>query len=389
MNSMTMEAGTELAVMQQPLQAVAIFAPGGVDDILAKLKSEVRAIPTDISTPAGRKHVASLAYKVARSKTALDDLGKDLVAEWKEKAKKVDEDRRRIRDELDALKDEVRKPLTDWENAEQARVQAHERELASLSTLAIFDSAEPDIDLIQARLAEAAQVDRDWQEFSARATQAQAAVIESLTGLLERRKKQEAERAELRRLQVEEEVRRKREHEERIAREAAERAKREAEEAAAKAAKEQAEREAAERKRIQDEAAARERAEREAREKAEREKAEAEAKARKAEQDRIAAEQKAERDRKEAAERAEREKQEAIEAERKRAAEEQERQRKEAEAREKDRAHKARVNNVALVQMISAISPVHSGTRDEAEAICKAIIKAIAAGDVPNVKINY
>ncbi len=37
----------------------------------------------DIDTRKGRKAIASLAAKVARSKTYLDGLGKDLVAGWK------------------------------------------------------------------------------------------------------------------------------------------------------------------------------------------------------------------------------------------------------------------------------------------------------------------
>ena len=38
--------------------------------------------------------------------------------------KQIDESRRIVRERLDALKDEVRKPLTDWENAESARKDA-------------------------------------------------------------------------------------------------------------------------------------------------------------------------------------------------------------------------------------------------------------------------
>jgi len=40
----------------------------------------------------------------------------------KEQPKLVDAERKRMRDKLDALKDQVRKPLTDWENAEESRI---------------------------------------------------------------------------------------------------------------------------------------------------------------------------------------------------------------------------------------------------------------------------
>lgn len=41
----------------------------------------------------------------------------------------------------------------------------------------------------------------------------------------------------------------------------------------------------------------------------------------------------------------------------------------------------------ALAAMVLAMSDVHSGTVKEAEAIAKAIIEAIARGEIPNVSI--
>ncbi len=77
---------TDLVVVET-LNALTVFAPGGVEDVLARLEKQARAAATDASTPANRKHLTSLAYKVARSKTALDKLGKDLAADayaqWK------------------------------------------------------------------------------------------------------------------------------------------------------------------------------------------------------------------------------------------------------------------------------------------------------------------
>ena len=70
------------------LTPATVFVPGGVEAIVSKLETEVRSIKTDISTDAGRKEIASIAYKVARSKTALDDMGKNLVADIKAQAGK-------------------------------------------------------------------------------------------------------------------------------------------------------------------------------------------------------------------------------------------------------------------------------------------------------------
>lgn len=90
---------------------------------LDEIKREVSLHAPDVATAKGRKEIASLANRVAKTKVYLDDLGKDLVSDWKEKSKKVDATRKLIRDELDALKVEARKPLTEWEE-EQARIEA-------------------------------------------------------------------------------------------------------------------------------------------------------------------------------------------------------------------------------------------------------------------------
>jgi len=64
--------------------AVAIYS-GGLDAVLNDLAKEAKSIVADISTDRGRKEIASVAYKVARSKTLLDDMGKKLGEEAKAK----------------------------------------------------------------------------------------------------------------------------------------------------------------------------------------------------------------------------------------------------------------------------------------------------------------
>lgn len=121
-----------LAIIEnKALTAAEAFAtPDSLTALINGIRAEVETEAPDLSTAASRQRIASLAYKVARSKTALDDLGKQLVAEWKTKSAAVDKERKRVRDELDALRDQVRKPLTDWEDeqeriaAEAARIEA-------------------------------------------------------------------------------------------------------------------------------------------------------------------------------------------------------------------------------------------------------------------------
>lgn len=262
MNEMTVidaPASTSLATIET-LVPGKVFAPGGIKSIVSALKAEVRtqAAALDISTEKGRKAIASLAYRVAQSKTALDKMGKDLTAEWQRQTNLVNEDRRYLRDDLDALKDEVRKPLDEYQEAETARVAAHDAALAEIEALAAVDGLSSDE--INARIWSVPSIDgRPWQEFKVRAERVIAITLERLQGTHaaavqreEAAAKAEAERqAEIERQRLEA-IEAQRIREEQIATEAAERAQREAEAKAARVAAERAavvqrEREASER----------------------------------------------------------------------------------------------------------------------------------------------
>lgn len=120
-----MSEAMDLVVIEKS-NAMAVFTSSEqLDPIIEKIEREARSLVPDVSTKKGRDAIASMAHKVARSKTYIDNAGKDLVAELKALPKQIDESRRIVRDRLDALKDEVRRPLTEWE-AEQERIKAEE-----------------------------------------------------------------------------------------------------------------------------------------------------------------------------------------------------------------------------------------------------------------------
>lgn len=386
------QASTELVVVSALVPAE-VFAPGGVEKIIQDVTDKVRAIETDISTPAGRKAISSLAYKVARSKTALDEMGKTLVASLKAQTNAIDAERRIIRERLDALQDEVRKPLTDWEDAEKARVAAHEAALADIENLPMFMEVEPTLDEIEERIVflSGLHEGHDWQEFAKRASAALAGALSALTAMRDATKTREAERAEAGRLRREQAEREQRERDERIAREAAERARAEAE----RLARDEAARVAAvaeqERRRAEFAASEAARLAREATERAEREKVQAEARAAQAEADRIASEERArqraeevaeavEDERVAAAAQAERDRQAAIQAERRRMEAAAEAAARAEADRQANKRHRAKINNAARDALVAA------GLTAEQAVIA---VTAIAKGDVPNVKISY
>lgn len=211
-----------------------------LEAILTEIEQAARSItPPDVSTKAGRDAVSSLAYKVARSKTFLDDkLGKPLVADWKAKAKTVDALRKLARDRLDALKAEVRQPLTDYEQAEADR-QARIRDLLEgwHGEQRATQQLDPEIDpsrVISAELAriEALPIAPDLEERQADAQQIKDATLYQLHQKLERAKQHEQERAEIAKAKAEREQAEREARERQIAMQAAAKAKQEAEEQA-------------------------------------------------------------------------------------------------------------------------------------------------------------
>ncbi|STS93445.1 TolA protein [Klebsiella grimontii] len=267
----------DLVVIEKK-NAMAVFTNNDqLDPLIEAIEKEARSLVPDVTTKKGRDAIASMAHKVARSKTYIDNAGKDLVAELKALPKQIDESRRVVRERLDALKDEVRRPLTEWE-AEQERIKAEEA-MNALHAEALEMNIKFDQELaakFEADHEMALLMDKDIdRERADKAAEAERQRIAAKKRLLARRKKKPN-------------VRQQKRHSVKLTLRPPESARR---------------------------FLAKERAERE----------------------RIEAQQRAECEQREAAERAEREKQAAVEAERRKAQEEADRIRREAEQREQAR----------------------------------------------------
>jgi hypothetical protein len=387
------ETGTALALIgTQP--AALIYAPGALTALVDRLKTEVRGqlATLDVSIPKDKARIISLSAKVASAKVSLDKAGDSLIEEHRAVVTAVNTDRKAMRDDLDAFKIEVRKPVTDLENAEKERVAGHEAALAEITAAAAF-SADNWQHLGSIAISERIQElaadfgKRNWQEFSVRAEGTKAIAMRQMDDALF--KAQQAEKAVI--------------EAESLRAEAAERAIKEREEAAALAAKQAAERKAEEQARIAREAAEREQ------KRVEREAQEAEARAKQAEAERVAAEEKAARDLVEAEERRKREAEQAearriadiesakrreeqaaaqskrnqeaaIEAERQRVAAEKRRELEEAEKRAKNRAHLAAVNREVLADLVALGATEEFG---------KVLIEGIVKGNVRHTTIAY
>ncbi len=321
-----------------------------IDELIKNIRTKASAVVGDLNTAKGRKIYIGMAADVRSTKVMIDEAGKNLVAEMKKRPALVDASRRKVREALDELAVQIRKPVTDWE-AEQERLAAekqmqewHEQALADNEAFdrARIERFEADHELA---LLMNTQHDRDAADTKA-----------------------EAERQRIA-------------HEAELKRQAVEQAQRESEAAA------QREREAA--------------LQREADLKAQAALAEANrvAAEKKAEQDRIDAANKAEADRLAAAQQAEREKQEAIAAEQLKAQQQAERIQREAKEKEDARlADEKRIADEAAARaadvahrktigtaIVNALTS-HAGlTREQAIAT----LTALKDGNIPHTSIHY
>lgn len=354
-----MSADNQIVALPPKETALQVYsAANGLDPFLAKIREEIDGFTPDVTTRKGREAIASIAYKVARSKTALDNVGKELVAELKEVPKKIDAERKRMRDLLDSWQDEVRRPLTEWEEAEEARKAKHQAGIDQINLrleCRDLDSAELKSNIVWL---ERMPIGEEWEEFETEAARAKDKALVALREALEVREKYEAEQAELERLRAEAAAREQKEREERIAREAAE-----------------AERLAAER-RAQEERDAAARREAEAKAAAERRELELKLAAERAEREALEAKQRAEQAEREAQARADA----AAAAERQRQADEQARIEREAAAREANKANQKAINSEALAAFIAGGMP---------EECAKQAITLIAKRCIPHITISY
>lgn len=283
------DTGTDLITIPHKTDVPALFSKkDGIAQLVARIEKEARAVVIDHSTAKGRKEVKSLAAKVSRSKTLIDEVGKEQNEERNRLNKEVNALRNLAKERLDALRDEIKAPVEAWEAAEAERVRLHMIKMDTFGLERVTGNDESSAIQWVIDTIEGEEIDASWEEYEADARtaksqaltkyeydlgiaktrEAQAAELEELRAAKAAREAEDAERAA-----AAQELKEEQEREER----AAERAKAAAAEAEAKA---KADAEAAEERHAQRLAAA---------------KAEA-AQAAQAERDRIAAEKKAEED---------------------------------------------------------------------------------------------
>lgn len=345
-------------VKLENLKAEEIFKKNGFDKTFEEIKVFVEKQVFNLDTAKDRKEIASLAYKVSRSKTALDSLGEDLYCKEKEKIQiKLNEidsiniERKDMRNKLDRLRDKIRLPLTNWENKEKERVKKHEDKINIIKNIHTIkmDSSEA-CEIVLDKLSKII-VDQNCQEFYDRTKSAyddaQNYILDTQKYLL---KKEEAnalvEKLKKERAEIAEQAKK-----DRIEKEAKEKAEEKAKEELQKAHREKIEQKVRDEQRIK-----------------------------RLEQEKKYAIEKADRDKKEALEKQRREDKENADKE---LAEIEKQKRIQHEAEEKRKAnveHQRKINNSIYNDLIKIDCP---------DFVARDIIRSIARKEIKYLSINY
>jgi colicin import membrane protein len=356
---MTDETGTDIVVAVAQNPGLVLLDTEKFDAWYDKLKAKAPEAG-DMAVRKDREVLRSYAAEVRSEKAAIDKARLRLTKEWRDMVSQANDAGKVIEQRLEGLAADVRKPLTEWEEAEKQRVEAAKDFVAWIHGQAIV-TLDDTAATVRQRGADVWEKVLDEQvlgDLYGEAVAGKEATVVTLKAALDRLTREEADRAELERLRAENEAR---EAKEREAAEVRERAEQEAEQARL-----------AERRRLDAEKAEAERitnAERQAAERATREA-----------EERHAAELAAERKRAEEAERAaqaERDQIATAEAERVAAVQ---REAAETARREANQAHRAKIMKAAKEAIMTC------GVEEEA---AKKIVLLIRAGEVPNVSLAF
>jgi len=155
--------------------APAIYYKDGLKPYFEYISNLARTEVVDATTKEGQARLVTLAAEVSRSKVAVEKPGRAYLKAIKENTvREIEAELKWFVDACDTLRDTVRAPVTALENAEKARIAAHNYNLTMIHELTIQPYATlAGIDGALAYLA-TMQADETCEEFLPKYTQAVA-----------------------------------------------------------------------------------------------------------------------------------------------------------------------------------------------------------------------
>lgn len=306
-----------------------------LDALFEKVKSETITEVTDVSTAENRKRISELAMKVSRSKTAVLNPLQAWIKDIKQYPVTVTKVVKSFEQKMNDLRDEVKKPLTDWQQAEEDRVNKHQSKIEEIKKIGeTADSLITSMTIsgwkdFLSEL-EALKIDSSFEEFQPEALEAKKVSVEKIKNRIARQQKEETQEAEMQRLRRLEKEKIERDRELEIRAHAEAKAKKESEESIA----------------------LKEREHKLALERAEKEKLEADERAK-----------------------------QAAANERKRIEEEQRKAQEEALRKASDVAHREDIESQTVKDLVTLVGML--------EGHARRLVESIKKGEISNITINY
>ena len=179
----------------------AFFADGkNLDELYGQVEKMARGLVADVSTKEGISQVKTAARQIASVKKKVDDIGKDVVADLKKLPGIIDNNRKTFRESMEALQDEVRRPVTEIENRED-EIEGIKGIHLKLAT-ADSEQIKKDLEYVKS----IPLTEEKWHESLEKATKAvkgEISALELLLGSAEKREEDARRLAELEAKQAE------------------------------------------------------------------------------------------------------------------------------------------------------------------------------------------
>ncbi|HDL8434759.1 hypothetical protein A6J63_018970 [Yersinia enterocolitica] len=214
--------------------APALYTNGGLKAFVDQVRQAVKNEVVDATTKEGRARGKSLARRISSSKSAIEKPGRDYLRRLKEAVKPAEQELKWFVGEMDKLRDDVRRPVDEWESKEKQRIEQLNEKLNFLRSAGnvtdeLGNLQSPQIIENRLETLKNTVIDESWLEIQQESIAAMDASITKLEQALIVARNNEAQAAELSRLRKEAEDQKRHDEIERAKREAAELARRAAE----------------------------------------------------------------------------------------------------------------------------------------------------------------
>lgn len=195
-------------VLFDQTQALVEVKPDAIDELLKKLREAAFSRVYDPTDAEDRKEMKSVALKISKSKTHILAKLNESIAEHKRIVKETQLAGKRWETECDLMRDEVKKPATEWEEAKAKELDELRAKVERIKLTPSRDAAGellPSVEIEQAifELDDMGVTSAEYKEMTALAHQARSEALERLRTDLKLAVAKEQEKAELERLKKE------------------------------------------------------------------------------------------------------------------------------------------------------------------------------------------